>query len=79
MGTLVSCPSHSGPGDGLRWRVLIELTGSDGSVRLDEVIASGDRPVDPLADSPIGPTVGEGKTILAGVRARPVEAEAAAF
>jgi hypothetical protein len=53
----------------MRWRMLIELTGSDGIVRLHEVVAGGDRPVDPLADSPIGLTLAERKTILAGVQA----------
>jgi hypothetical protein len=48
----------------MRWRVLIELTGADGSVRLEEVVSGGGRPVDPLADSPIGLTLAEGKTIL---------------
>jgi hypothetical protein len=49
----------------MRWRVLIELTGADGSVRLEEAVSGGGRPVDPLADSPIGLTLAEGKTIPA--------------
>jgi hypothetical protein len=49
----------------MRWRVLIELTGADGSVRLDEVVSSGSRPVDPLVDSPVGLTLAERKTIRA--------------
>jgi hypothetical protein len=68
-----------GSGDGMKWRVLIELTGPDGSVRLEQVMASGGRPVDPLADSPIGLTLAEGKTILATVQARLVDAQAAAY
>jgi hypothetical protein len=63
----------------MRWRVLMELTGPDGGVRLEEVVAGGERAVDPLADSPIGLTLGEGKTILAVVQARLVEAQAAAY
>jgi hypothetical protein len=56
-----SCRSYSGRGDGMRWRVLMELTGPDGGVRLEEVVAGGERAVDPLADSPIGLTLAEGK------------------
>jgi hypothetical protein len=63
----------------MRWRVLIELTGADGSVRLDEVVSGGGRPVDPLADSPVGLTLVEGKTILGVAQARLVEAQAAAY
>jgi hypothetical protein len=63
----------------MRWRVLIELTGADGSVRLDDVVSGGARPVDPLADSPVGLTLAEGKTILGVAQARLVEAQAAAF
>jgi hypothetical protein len=62
----------------MRWRILIELTGADGSVRLDEV-SGGGRPVDPLADSPIGLTLAEGKAMLAAAQARLVEAQAAAY
>jgi hypothetical protein len=43
-------------------------------VRLDEVVSGGGRPVDPLADSPVGLTLVEGKTILGVPRARLVEA-----
>jgi hypothetical protein len=63
----------------MRWRVLIELTEPNGSVRLDEVVAGGGRTLDPLADSPIGLTLAEGKTILAALQARLVEAQAAAY
>jgi hypothetical protein len=63
----------------MRWRVLIELTGADGSVRLEEAVSGGGRPVDPLADSPIRLTLAEGKTILAIAQARLVEAQAAAY
>jgi hypothetical protein len=38
----------------MRWRVPMELSGPDGGVRLEEVVAGGERPFDPLADSPIG-------------------------
>jgi hypothetical protein len=48
-------------------------------VRLEEVVAGGERPFDPLANSPIGLTLGEGKTILAVVQARLVETQAAAY
>jgi hypothetical protein len=39
-------------------------------VRLEEAVSGGGRPVDPLADSPIGLTLAEGKTILAIAQAR---------
>jgi hypothetical protein len=64
---------------GMRWRVLLELTMADGSVRLNEVVSGGGRPIDPLADSPIGLTLAEGKTILATLQARLVEAQADAY
>jgi hypothetical protein len=63
----------------MNWRVLIELTAADGRVRLEEVIADSGRPVDPLADSPIGLTLAEGKTLLARLHALLVDAQAAAY
>jgi hypothetical protein len=60
-------PVGVGPGNSMSWRVLIELTEPDGRVRLEEVMAGGGRALDPLAGSPIGLTLAEGKTILAGL------------
>jgi hypothetical protein len=42
-------------------------------------MAGGGRALDPVADSPIGLTLAEGKTILAGLQARLVDAQAVGY
>jgi hypothetical protein len=49
------------------WRVLIELTGSDGSVRVEEVYA-GSCILAPDTTATVGLTLAVGKDVLAGLQ-----------
>ena len=52
-------------GNGMRWRVFLELTGADGAVRRQDV-AVGGSPAGDLSVETIGLTLAEGKSVLAG-------------
>src|SRR5260370_12134209 len=51
----------------MRWRVMVELTGQDGSVRTHEVSAGGN-PTTGHSSAPIGLTLADGKRTLAGLQ-----------
>jgi len=76
MGVLTSAPGR--PGAGMEWRVTIELNGADGTKRTHEVARGGDTdshsPLDPL-----GLTLDDGKTLLAGVQRHLVQARVAEY
>ena len=65
MGVLTSAPGR--PGAGMEWRVTIELNGADGTKQTHEVARGGGTdPHSPL--DPLGLTLDDGKTLLAGVQ-----------
>ena len=65
MGVLTSAPGR--PGAGMEWRVTIELNGADGTKQTHEVArGGGTAPLSPL--DPLGLTLDDGKTLLAGVQ-----------
>jgi hypothetical protein len=63
----------------MRWRVLVELTGPDGNVGVEEVTGGGRSSVDHLTEKTIGLTLAEGKAILGALQTRLVEAQALAY
>jgi hypothetical protein len=54
-------------GNGMKWRVMVELTGSDGTVRSHEVSAGGTNSVECSATT-VGLTLADGKRTLAGLQ-----------
>ena len=65
-------------GSGMKWRVMVELTGSDGIVRLQEVSAGGSNASECSAAT-VGLTLAAGKRTLAGLQDRIVRAQAEEF
>lgn len=71
MGVLAS--GHGRPGAGMEWRMTIELSGADGTIQTQEVARGGC--TDPYSTlDPLGLTVSDGKTLLAGVQRHLVRA-----
>ena len=62
-------------GSGMKWRVMVELTGSDGVVRSQEVSAGGSNASECSAAT-LGLTPADGKRTLAGVQDHLVRAQA---
>jgi hypothetical protein len=58
----------------MKWRVIVELTGSDGTVRTREVSASGSNTAECSAAT-VGLTLADGKRTLAGPRDHLVQAQ----
>ncbi|SEF06504.1 hypothetical protein SAMN05519104_8221 [Rhizobiales bacterium GAS188] len=58
----------------MRWRVMVELTGKDGSVRTHEVSAGGNTTTEP-SSATIGLTLADGKRTLAGLQDHLVRAQ----
>ena len=54
----------------MKWRVMIELAGAEGTVQLHEVSAGGSTTAECSAET-LGLTVAEGKMTLAGLAAPP--------
>ena len=77
MGVLTtSAPGR--PGAGMEWRVTIELNGADGTKQIHEVARGGGTdPHSPL--DPLGLTLDDGKTLLAGVQRHLVQARVAGY
>jgi hypothetical protein len=63
------------PGKGMKWRVMVELTGSDGIVRLQEVSTGGTNTIECSAGT-VGLTLADGKRTLAGLQDHLVRAQA---
>jgi hypothetical protein len=61
-------------GSGMKWRVVVEVTGSDGTVRSHEVSAGGSNTAECSAGT-VGLTLAEGKLTLAGLQDRLVKAQ----
>jgi hypothetical protein len=61
-------------GSWMKWRVVVEVTGSDGTVRSDVVSAGGSNTAESSAEM-VGLTPAEGKLTLAGLQDRLVKAE----
>ena len=59
----------------MKWRVMVELTGSEGVVRSQEVSAGGSNASECLATT-VGLTLADGKRTLAGLQDRLVRAQA---
>ena len=59
----------------MKWRVMVELAGAEGSVQLHEVSAGGSTTAECSAET-LGLTVAEGKTTLAGLQRHLVQAQA---
>jgi hypothetical protein len=59
----------------MRWRVMVELTGADGAVRMHEVSAGGSATIEHSPET-IGLTLTEGKRTLAGLQRHLVQAQA---
>jgi hypothetical protein len=59
----------------MKWRVMVELTGSDGTVRAHEVSASGGNTAECSAAT-VGLTLADGKRTLAGLQDHLVQAQA---
>ena len=62
-------------GSGMKWRVMVELTGSDGIVRLQEVSAGGSNASECSAGT-VGLMLADGKRTLAGLQDHLVRAQA---
>jgi len=76
MGVLTLAPGR--PGAGMEWRVTIELSGSDGTQQTHEVARGGGTdPYSPL--DPLGLTLDDGKTLLAGVQRHLVQGRVAEY
>ena len=59
----------------MKWRVMIELAGAEGTVQLHEVSAGGSAAAECSAET-LGLTVAEGKMTLAGLQRHLVQAQA---
>jgi hypothetical protein len=59
----------------MKWRVMIELAGAEGTVQLHEVSAGGSTTAECSAET-LGLTVAEGKETLAGLQRHLVQAQA---
>ena len=76
MGVLTSAPRR--PGAGMEWRVTIELNGADGAKQTHEVARGGGTdPRSPL--DPLGLTLDDGRTLLAGVQRHLVQGRVAEY
>src|ERR1700722_8789440 len=76
MGVLTS--AHGRPGAGMEWRGTIELSGADGTKQTYEVSRGGG--TDPHSTfDPLGLTLDDGKTLLAGVQRHLVQARVAEY
>ena len=62
-------------GSGMKWRVMVELTGSDGVVRSQEVSAGGSNASECSAAT-VGLTLADGKRTMAGLPDHLVRAQA---
>src|SRR5271155_1912069 len=62
-------------GSGMKWRVMVELTGSDGVIRSQEVSAGGSNASECSAAT-VGLTLADGKRTLAGLQDHLVRAQA---
>lgn len=58
----------------MKWRVMVELTGSDGTVRAHEVSAGGSDTAECSAAT-VGLTLADGKRTLAGLEDHLVQAQ----
>ena len=76
MGVLTSAPGR--PGAGMEWRVTIELNGADGTKQTHEVARGGGTDPHSTLD-PLGLTLDDGKTLLAGVQRHLVQARVAEY
>jgi hypothetical protein len=61
-------------GNGMKWRVMVELTGSDGTVRSHEVGVGGSNTAECLAAT-VGLTLVDGKPTLSGLQDHVVRAQ----
>jgi len=59
----------------MKWRVLLELTEANGNVETRE-LATGHRPTSAIAPEAVGLTLAEGKSVLAAMQTRLVQAQA---
>ena len=59
----------------MKWRVMVELTGSDGFVRVQEVSSGGSNASECSAGK-VGLMLADGKRTLAGLQDHPVRAQA---
>ena len=59
----------------MKWRVMIELAGAEGTVQMHEVSAGGSPAAECSAET-LGLTVAEGKMTLAGLQRHLVRAQA---
>jgi len=59
----------------MRWRVIVELGGAEGTVQLHEVSAGGSATAECSAE-PLGLTMAEGKMTLAGLQRHLIQAQA---
>jgi hypothetical protein len=59
---------------GMKWRVMVELIGSDGAVHAHEVTAGGNNTAECSAET-VGLTLADGKRTLAGLQAHLVQAQ----
>jgi hypothetical protein len=62
-------------GSGMKWRVMVELTGSDGVIRSQEVSAGGSNASECSATT-VGLTLADAKRTLAGLQDHLVRAQA---
>jgi hypothetical protein len=59
---------------GMKWRVLLKLTEANGHVQTHEMV-TGDRPTNATSPETIGPTLAEGKSVLAAMETQLVQAQ----
>src|SRR5208283_2868874 len=61
-------------GNGMKWRVLLELTEANGHVQTHEMV-TGDRPTNATSPETIGLTLAESKSVLAAMQTQLVQAQ----
>jgi hypothetical protein len=65
----------AGRGNGTKWRVMVDLVGGDGSVCTHKISSGGSKTVECSAAT-VGPTLADGKRILAALQHDLVRAQA---
>ena len=74
-GVIWTGPKTAGRGNGMKWRVMVELTAGDGTVRTHEISTGGSNTAECSAAT-VGLTLADGKRTLAGLQQNLVQAQA---
>jgi hypothetical protein len=74
-GVIWTGPKTAGRGNGMKWRVMVELTAGDGTVGTHEISTGGSNTAECSAAT-VGLTLADGKRTLAGLQQHLVQAQA---